>query len=492
MTFYSGLDQNLDANEKILASEFSKEARPRTALELNSSALDMSRAAGAAYDSASTDWWGIPRISVANQVNNMRKAANQNDRYTNDPWLGYVGEKQNFGGTGVVGGGGPWHGGAGGYLNPPQTMLGHGGYMEPVQASAMGGSLIPGEVASKLATSIIGPLVAKGVNTLSDKIYSKAKKYAEGSGCSYPLSGKERKYLGRPDVILSRDVAGLGRADEDILNSHSSGEFWNKYARHAAAQIADRVGDNVGGGSIYSTKYKPRVNDIASRLVEGEMVGSGMMSPASYKKIMNSKYDEDGSRVDKLRMADVLQPIIESAIEKGPVGKGMNAEEKQATLDLISEANGEGLSQPATREILAAGGGGFFGKIKSALKNVFRKASQSEHIRNLAGHVRDHVAEQLPRRLGDFAESGVDKVIDRLPESQVKNIAREHKGTIKKVARQSTEKLTKHLGDRAGAHIQALADTSSGTGGKYKRSKKASRSHPYAGQGAKKNWQIRL
>ena len=476
MTFYSGLDDNLDPNEKILASKFSKDPRPRTALEKNSATQDMSRAVGAGYDGKTQDWWGIPRISVAHQVQNMRNAANQNIRIQDNPWINYVGESQsNIGGQGM--GGGPWYGG--GYLNPPQTMVAAGGYMAPVQ-STMGGR----QWAENLA-SIVGPLMIHGATQLSNYLYKKGKKYAEGSGMDYPLSSQERKAITSPSALLQRDVAGVGQADEDILNSHSSGEFWNKLSRHGANLIAERVGEGVGGGGKYNKKYRPRVNDLASRVVEAELSGSGMINPLAYKKIMNNRYDEPEDRVDQLRLGDVVKPIIETAVEKGPIGKGMNSDEKQATLNLIAEANKDDLGQPATREAFRTGPYQYID-----LKNVFRKASQSEHVRNLAGRVRDHVVEQLPKRLGDFAESGVDKIVDRMPESHLKNIASQHKDTIKKVARHSTEKLAKHVGERAGEHIKSLADASTSGTGKMRRKGYGARSHPYGGQ--KKNWVVKL
>lgn len=491
MTFYSGLDKNLDMNEKILASTFQN--RPRTALENNSAALDMSRAAGASYDNITEDWWGIPRINIANQVKNIRRAGDQQQRIIDSPWINYTGE------TVSAFGAGPWRGGgymdppqAGGYMAPPQA----GGYMSPPQA---GGYLAPpqtmigGSWLKDMSKSVLAPLIISGVQHLSSKIINKAKKYAEGSGMAYPLSSSERKYISRPEVILSRDIPGLYQADKDVLNSHSSGEFWNKVINHGAGMITERIGDGIsGGGKKYNAKYRQGVHDVARNLIEGQFVGGGMMSPLIFKKIMNNKYDEPEDRVERLTIGHVARPIIETAVEKGPIGRGMNADEKQATLDLISEVGGPDLAEEVSNESI--GGGSFFSGIKNRLKNVFRKASQSDLVRNMAGKVREHIAEQLPKRLAEYAEVGVEKALGALPEGRVKNITQAHKDTIKKVARNSTEKLTKHLGEKAGAHIKALADSATepiSTGSGYykaRRGRGANRVSPYE----KKNWAIRL
>lgn len=477
MTFYSGVDMNIDPEEKILHSTFADQPRERTPFEKESESIDMTRDQGYRQDIKDEDWWGIPQMNVMNQVQNMRMLENSQRSITTNPMINYVTENQQYD-AGFVSNG---YGAGRGYLAPPQATSADLG------ASATSGGFLPMAALAGplvgLASSFLAPLISKGVSALTSKM---GNSYKKGSGQKFPLSKREIAVAHSPQGVLRANPRALKMAEDDILRQRSSGAFWKT--------LMQKV-DELSGPQVHSyfkePKYKERYGGISSAIGSGYtsrmLTGTGLMSPQTYKQIVGGKYDspedDDSSR---LCMGHVIQPALEHAVTKAKgLGSGMNADEKQALLDLLFEADREGMSQPVTRKALASGGG-LFPTIRRRVKEAARRGAEyvrkSEPGKGILARFRQHIREQLPKRLSQFAEKGIDVASEALPEGHVKDLMRTHKDTIKMMGSKAAEHVGKQLGERVSKKLE-------GSGAmRRQRIGRGQRFDPIK----KKNWHIQL
>lgn len=484
MSFFSGVDMNIDPEEKILASTFAEEPRERTPFEKESEEIDMARDRGYRADLGDEDWWGIPQISVMNQVRNMRRLETSQRQITTDPWNNYVTEGSQYD-AGFLGGGGGGHGGRG-YLEPATATTADLAMSAATPTGvASGGQLLA--ALAPLAASFLVPLISKGVSALVGKM---GRQYKKGTGKKFPLSKREIAMAHSSRGLYGANPQAVRAAEAEILSQNTAGGFWKK--------LIDKTED-LSGQHIQpyfkEEKHRQRYGEVGRKVggayAKRLFTGSGVLSESVHRKLVGGKYDEPGDDVmPHLVMGHVLQPPLETAVSaKGGLGAGMNADEKQALLDLMYEADRDGMMEKVTPKKLASGGG-FLWNVRRRMQQAARKAQQhiqkSEAAKGILGRFRQHIQEQLPKRLGQFAEKGVDVLHGALPEGQVKELMGEHKDKIKSMGRLAGEHAGKQLGERTSKKI---GEAYEGTGAMRRpRMGRGERYEPLK----KKNWHIRV
>lgn len=407
---YSGLDDNLDPNEKILAAEYAPSARPRTGFELDEASLDRSRYMGAKYDLHDMDFYGTPdNLNIWGQMANMKKLEKGQANIAQNPFFDYTTE------DGIE------------YTGEPGSVSGSGFKMRKIKKIKGGqfGEII-GPIAISAASAALSPLIKKGASAVINWLFKKL----HGKGGVAGGFNKDDMRRGI-HAVMAKLEPRFKQREKNMMKTASSSGFW----KSMHDDLREGIHDVVSHFTPINEGAKKVISSIASTMLTGTKKGAGLISPRAHKHIVGGgRLDgDDGDPDGVLRTGHVIRPILENIIDKH-LKAGLNSAQKQGLLGLISESAQDILQEPMKGPKGSGRGGSVFGKIKDKIKSVLHKLAGLPGIKDIVKNVTSKAGEYLAPKIKQFAESGVDKLFDLVPKGTIKDIIEPHRETMKSLA----------------------------------------------------------